>query len=362
MTSRERVFRQARGEEVDHVPLMGGWFHGVRNLAKLAGLSPDEYLRDPAASLIRANRALGIDCMVDPIVPTELDQVRTAETLESAFENVEPEDIVAVVERIPQSAAEVLAAFDAAAEEERLRAHLEGRRALFGDIVVVPNFWEAVPDFHLYSVYGYRSYFEAMALYPEAVGRIFWRDAVLARARNGIVARLIEELGLPPLMFTGGDICNNRGPMCSIAFLREQYFPHERYAMEPLVEAGIRVVRHCDGDVTTLVEDFLDVGYSGFQGFQHECGVDLASLTRLRSRRGARLLFFTGMNVTRTLPFGTPDEVRAEVDRAFAATDGGRGLFLFTSSSIGPEVPLENVVAGYRRAAELPMPARRRSR
>jgi hypothetical protein len=331
----------------------------VRNLAKLVALSPHEYLRNPAADLIRANRALGIDCMVDPIIPTELDQVRTAETLESSFENVEPEDLVAVAERIPQSAAEVLAAFDGAAEEARLRAHLAGRKELFGDIVAVPNFWESVPDFHLYSVYGYRSYFEAVALYPEAVGRIYWRDAVLARTRNGIVVRLIGELGLPPLLFTGGDICNNRGSMCSVAFLREHYFPHERFAMEPLVEAGIRVVRHCDGDVTGLVEDFLDVGCSGFQGFQHECGVDLASIGRLRSSRGERLLFFTGMNVTRTLPFGTPEEVCSEVDRAFAATDGGRGLFLFTSSSIGPEVPLENVVAGYRRGAELPMPATR---
>ncbi|GAG51922.1 unnamed protein product, partial [marine sediment metagenome] len=206
VNSRERVFRQITGQEVDRIPLMGGWFHGARNLAALSGLSVEDYLRHPATNLIKANRALAIDCMVDPIIPTQVNQVRTAETLDADFDHIQPEDLVQIAAGIPDSAEEILASFDFQAEEAKCRSRLLDRMSLFGNIVLVPNFWESVPHFHLYSVYGYRPYLEAIALYPEAVGRIFWQDAICARARNQILIRLIRELGLPPVLFTSSSI------------------------------------------------------------------------------------------------------------------------------------------------------------
>ncbi len=142
--------------------------------------------------------------------------------------------------------------------------------------------------------------------------------------------------------------CDNAGPMCSLSFLREYYFPQEKYALEPLLEAGIRVVRHCDGNVMPLVQDSIDMGYSGFQGFQYECGVDAHDIAGRSSITGEELIFFAGLNVTRTLPFGNVDDVLEEIDYVLDYTDGGRGLFFFTSSSIGPEVPLENILSAYQ--------------
>ncbi len=55
MTRREQRLAQIRGEEVDRVPIVGGWSLGVKNLAELAGLSVEEYLRDPMAGVVRAN-------------------------------------------------------------------------------------------------------------------------------------------------------------------------------------------------------------------------------------------------------------------------------------------------------------------
>ena len=57
MIPKERVINQILGRGVDRVPLMGGWFHGVANLAALAGLSEQEYLADPTEGLLAANRA-----------------------------------------------------------------------------------------------------------------------------------------------------------------------------------------------------------------------------------------------------------------------------------------------------------------
>jgi uroporphyrinogen decarboxylase len=136
-------------------------------------------------------------------------------------------------------------------------------------------------------------------------------------------------------------------------FLRQYYFPTVRLSIEPLLDAGVRLIHHCDGDVRPLIDDFLSLGFSGLQGFQYELGIHPYDLRHKLAMDGRPLLFFASLSVSRTLPFGTPDDVRREVDWWHALTDGGRGMFLFTSNVTGPEVPPENLLAGYHRAHRL---------
>lgn len=37
LSKKERLVRQARGQEVDRIPSIGGWIGGARNLTELAG-------------------------------------------------------------------------------------------------------------------------------------------------------------------------------------------------------------------------------------------------------------------------------------------------------------------------------------
>ena len=160
--------------------------------------------------------------------------------------------------------------------------------------------------------------------------------------------KLYREYELVPLMFCGEDVCNNKGPMVSPTFLRKHYFPTVQMIIEPLVDAGVRLIHHCDGDIRPVVDDFLAIGFSGLQGFQYELGVDPCELRQKRSRLGEELLFFTGLSVSRTLPFGTSADLRAEVDYFVDCTAGGQGMFLFTSNVSGVEVPPENLIAAYQ--------------
>ena len=82
LTSKERMKRAARGEEVDRVPTLGGWIGGAPVLAEIAGCSKEEYLADPIRAVVRAHKALDVDGMVPPFVPTRWDQVRDMNILE----------------------------------------------------------------------------------------------------------------------------------------------------------------------------------------------------------------------------------------------------------------------------------------
>jgi uroporphyrinogen decarboxylase len=196
-------------------------------------------------------------------------------------------------------------------------------------------------------------------MYPELVGRLYWQTAIQARLRSSILVKLFKELEIPPVLLAGHDICNNAGPMCSLEFLRKYYFPQEKYSLEPLVEAGIHVVRHCDGNIMPMLDDLFEVGYSGFQGFQYECGVDPYAIAGRKTATRETPIFFAGMNVTRTLPYGTPEDVREELEYVLDYTDGGNGLFFFSSSSICHDIPAENVRCAYEYAATIPCPSPR---
>src|SRR5512135_1884433 len=101
LSKKERLVRQARGQEVDCVPTLGGWVGGARNLAQLAGISADQYLTDPMQGVVKASLALDVDGMIQPAVHTELEQIRTGLVEQSRFEGIQPEAIVQRAEALP---------------------------------------------------------------------------------------------------------------------------------------------------------------------------------------------------------------------------------------------------------------------
>ena len=347
LTKKERLTRQVRGQEVDRIPSIGGWILGVPNLARLAGISVSKYLADPLAGVVKAHLALDVDGMIQPVIPDRLDQIRTGLVQEEQFAGIEPEALVKKAESFPDSEREILAGFDYALEEQRYREYFQWARASWRGIEPVPNFWEIGGHFPLYTEFGYNAFLMACALYPEAVGKIYWAKSVYSRERAKILARLYRELDLVPVMFCGEDLANNKGPMVSPKFLLKYYLPTVQMIIEPLVESGVRLIHHCDGDIRPLVDDYLAIGFSGLQGFQYELGIDPYELAQKRGPQGEELLFFTGLSVSRTLPFGTPADVIEEVEYFLDYTNGGKNMFLFTTNVAGVEVPPENLLAGY---------------
>ena len=57
------------------------------------------------------------------------------------------------------------------------------------------------------------------------------------------------------------------------------------------------------------------------------------------------LTFWGGISTQQTLPYGTPDEVRAEVDRVVRTMSRGGGYITSPAQEIQSDVPLENMLA-----------------
>ena len=109
------------------------------------------------------------------------------------------------------------------------------------------------------------------------------------------------------------------------------------------MQAGVKIVMHCDGDYREFVDDMLALGVAGLQGFQSECGMDLDWIVTKRTRSGGPLLIFGPMSVTTTLRYGTADDIKKEVCRAMSICRHDASLVFYTSNTIVPDIPLENI-------------------
>ena len=325
-------------------------------LERLAGVPAGSYLREQEAVYLAAQRASGV-CMIDQWIPTNPatlgaqgyeGQVKGATT---GAEHVvldgmvidSPEAVAEHLERIVfPRLRQATVSFPETAQAEAVGAGERRVQARFGqDLLKVPYSVARFPVFR-YGQYGYVNYFMAYALYPELMERDFALQADLAVRVNQAAARAYTEGRLPPLLRADFDMADSRGMLVDVRSLDRLWLPQFARSLEPVLRAGVRVIWHCDGNLMDLVPRLLEVGLSGFQGFQYEDGMDYERICRMKDLQGRDLIIVAGVSVTRTLPLGSPADVRRELD--WLVQHGPRtGLFLAASSSITPGVPWENL-------------------
>jgi hypothetical protein len=233
-------------------------------------------------------------------------------------------------------------------EDARVAALIEHERAiqrrLGPTLVKAPYDGFFVLPYLRYYTYGYVNYFMAVALYPEVMERDFALQADLATLRNATSARAIVEGRLPRVLRLDHDMADSRGTLIDPRVLDRIWFPHFARSIRPLLDAGVRLLWHCDGNLMAMVPRLIEAGIAGFQGFQYEDGMDYEHIGRMTDRQGGPLMIWAGVSVTRTLPMGTPADVASEL-QWLVRYGPPVGLCLGASSSICPGVPRANLEA-----------------
>lgn len=106
-------------------------------------------------------------------------------------------------------------------------------------------------------------------------------------------------------------------------------------------DAGIHVWFHSDGWILEIIEDLIEIGVTLLNP-QHPC----MGTRRVGEICGGRVCIRTDIDRQWTIPFGTPEQVVADVKEAievFGNFNGG----VMLHGEIGPDVPFENIEALY---------------
>jgi uroporphyrinogen decarboxylase len=98
------------------------------------------------------------------------------------------------------------------------------------------------------------------------------------------------------------------------------------------------------------VPGLMDMGIDVLQALQFDAaGMDARVL---KEKYGEQLCFEGGVSVQKTLPFGTVEDVRAEVEERISVLGKDGGYILGPSHSIQAGTPVENIYAMFETAMQ----------
>ncbi len=171
--------------------------------------------------------------------------------------------------------------------------------------------------------------------------------AIMGRVTDFYVAyfsRLLEAApGQVDLVFTADDIGDQRGLLMPFGRWERLLKPCHRRLNDAIHERGARVIYHTDGSIMEAAAGLVEMGIDVLQALQFSA--DNMDPRLLKERFGARLCFAGGVSVQTTLPFGTVDDVRREVEERIRVLGRDGGYILGPSHWIQAGTPPENIVA-----------------
>ena len=129
--------------------------------------------------------------------------------------------------------------------------------------------------------------------------------------------RVLEEAGdLIDVLITGDDLGMQNAPMMSPRMYRRMIKPfHAEIYGEIKKRTKAKVFYHSDGNIYPLLGDLVEVGVDLLNPVQVNAG-DMGDTARLKREFGKRLSFCGAIDTGRVLPYGTAEDVRAEVGGA----------------------------------------------
>jgi len=188
-----------------------------------------------------------------------------------------------------------------------------------------------------------------MIAWPEFAAALLERVTdVLA----GLLAQAMDAGGanFDMVELPGDDYAGSNKLILSPALFRRFIRPHlER--MIGIIRAAnpaVKVMAHSDGEVSGLLDDFVDLGIDVVHPLEPVSSMDL---TAIKTRYGRRLTFLGGIDITHALT-GSQALAIEEVRRRIGQLAPGGGYILAPANHIQADVPPENVVAVYDAARQ----------
>ncbi len=212
----------------------------------------------------------------------------------------------------------------------------------FGDIALVPAPWLKHPR----GIRDIEEWYVSTAMRFGYVYKVFERQCEIA-LRN--LAKIHGAVGdkVSAVFITGTDFGTQRGPFISVEAYRRLFKPfhgavnnwiHQHTAWKTFI--------HSCGSVTALIPDFIDAGFDILNPVQ--CSATDMEPERLKREFGDRITFWGGgVDTQQTLPFGTPDQVRAEVRERIQVFAPNGGFVFNTIHNVQARTPTQNLVAMY---------------
>ena len=210
----------------------------------------------------------------------------------------------------------------------------------FGDIALVPAPFLKDPR----GIRDITEWYISTRSRKDYIHRIFSQQCEIALAN---LARIYERIGnaVDAVFLCGTDFGTQTSSFCSVAAFRELWLPYYTRVCGWIHQhTAWKCFKHSCGSVERFYPSFIEAGFDLINPVQ--CSAAGMEPEGLKAKYGDRLVFWGGgVDTQKTLPFGTPAQVREQVLRRCEvfAPNGG---FVFNSiHNIQAGTPVENIGA-----------------
>jgi uroporphyrinogen decarboxylase len=204
------------------------------------------------------------------------------------------------------------------------------------------GFTEWIPILNsLFNLFGFENTLLRLAAEPDIV------EAAIAHVEAfslDFCRRMLEATrDAADIVWYGDDFSSQKGMLFSPETWRRLFKPAYKKHFELFKSYGLKVWFHSCGTFRPVLRDLIDIGLDVWETVQaHLPGNEPEVLKR---EYGKDITFYGAINTQKTLPLGTPQEVRREVRERIRVLGRGGGYICGGDHAILPDVPIDNVLA-----------------
>ncbi len=212
----------------------------------------------------------------------------------------------------------------------------------FGDIAFVPAPQLKYPK----GIRDIEEWYMSTVIRRDYVKAVFEMQCEIALNNLAKIHKVVGDK-VSVVFITGTDFGMQTGPFISPAVYRDLYQPFHRRINDWVHEnTNWKTFIHSCGSVIDFLPDFIDAGFDILNPVQ--CSAAGMDPETLKERFGDKITFWGGaVDTQKTLPFGSPDEVRREVAERIRIFGKGGGFVFNSIHNIQAQTPVENLLAFY---------------
>ncbi len=209
-----------------------------------------------------------------------------------------------------------------------------------GDICHIPGVSLSRPK----GIRDVEEWYVSLVTRQDHVRAIFARQTEIALENMRRIHKRVGDV-YDAVIVCGADYGTQTGQFCSADALRELQMPFYQKINGWIHEhTGWKTMKHTCGAVEPLLDVLIESGFDILNPVQ--CSASGMDPAMLKKKYGDRLVFWGGgVNTQKTLPFGTPEDVRREVLERCRVFSAGGGFVFAAIHNIQAGTPTENIVA-----------------
>ncbi len=152
--------------------------------------------------------------------------------------------------------------------------------------------------------------------------------------------------GMIDMVYTYDDVAMQNGLLMSPFMWRKHILPRHQRLNKVIKQHGVKILYHSCGGIYPLIGALIeDMGIDVLNPLQPRARY--MDMQRIKDEFGSRVGFHGGIDLQQTLPFGTPEEVQAEVRERCNILGKGGGYICTSAHYLQADIPVDNILAMY---------------